>query len=122
VTDDEYVYAHGKRIRVGTLNTSSAKPPRKRFRAIWLKFPMAWIEALQDATGAAWTLAAFILHEDFKRKHVGGDIVLSAATGLPRNTRRRAIKELVRLGLVQVDQSGHGAPRVTKIGGPKMVR
>jgi hypothetical protein len=63
-----------------------------------------------------YQLAHRIILEAHKRKRIGGEIVLSAeVTGMPRATRWRAIKDLVRLGLIEIEQNGHAAPRVTRL-------
>jgi hypothetical protein len=55
-------------------------------------------------------------NEAFKREHIGGDIVLSSeVTRMPQTTRRRVAKELVKLGLIDIEQIGNGAPVVTGI-------
>ena len=47
---------------------------------------------------------------------LAGDIVLSSeATGLSRKVRSKAVKELVRLGLIGIAQIGNQAIRVTDI-------
>ena len=57
-----------------------------------------------------------VLEEAFKREHMRGDIVLSSeVTRMPQTTRRRAAKELVKLGLITIEQIGNGAPVVTGI-------
>jgi hypothetical protein len=53
------------------------------------------------------------LVEAFKREQIGGEIVLSTQiTGMRRNTRMRAIAELVERGLIRVRQEGREAVRV----------
>ena len=59
-----------------------------------------------------------MLDEKHKRDHLGGDIVLSAEmTGLKKDARRDATKDMVRRNLMEVDQfgRGHSAPRVVQI-------
>jgi hypothetical protein len=61
-------------------------------------------------------LAYMILFEAFKREQIGGEIVLSKSmTGMSRTSRRRAMKELVKLKLIKIEQNGSEAPRVTDI-------
>jgi hypothetical protein len=72
---------------------------------------LTWREALRRAkcAGSTYDLALTILFEAFKREHVGDEIVLSAKlTGMPRDTRRRAARELVKLGLIKLRQTGDG--------------
>jgi hypothetical protein len=113
-----YVIRHGKRIEVEVLDLGV--PPKKRrkpFKAQWVKFPLHWAKALRRSNRAGtYQLASVILFEAFKQKHCGGEIVLSSAvTGMPRSTRRRATKELVKLGLISIHQKGSQSPRVSHL-------
>jgi hypothetical protein len=98
------------------------KKPRKRFRAEWVKFPRAWMTALgRSKSASTYQLALVILFGALKRKygnskHSGDAIVLSSATtGMPHETRRRAAYELVELGLIEIEQDGNQAIRVSKV-------
>ena len=90
------------------------KPP---FHAEWVKLPVAWCTALeQTQSGSTYRLALRILREEFRRKHTGGQIVLSAATtGMTHTTRNRAARELARLGLIELEGEGKQAMRVARI-------
>jgi hypothetical protein len=56
------------------------------------------------------------LKEAFRREYVGGEIVLSTeVTGLSRKVRCRAVKKLVKLGLIEIEQNGNQATRVISI-------
>jgi hypothetical protein len=107
-----YVYRHGKKIAIDSICTPIKE--RKRFEAQFVKLPVKWIERLeQSKSPGTFKLAHRILTEAFKRQYLGGEIVLSTeTTGLPRKVRSRAVKELVGLGLIQVEQSGNQAVRV----------
>jgi hypothetical protein len=112
------VYRHGRRIAVDTINTARpAKTKRKPFEVSFVKLPKFWMDRLRHARKVSTvTLAHVILREDFKRQHVGGDIVLSTeATGLSRQVRARAVNELRELGLIETEQNGNQAVRVTSI-------
>jgi hypothetical protein len=104
------------KVQVRQVN-GSPRPKRKPFVAQWVKFPHYWSERLERACRlATYKLAHRILREAFKRQHVGGEVILSTAvTGLPRETRRQAIQELVALGLIRTAQQGNGAVIVTEI-------
>jgi hypothetical protein len=82
-----------------------------------VKLPWQWANALRQTNRAStYQLAHTILFEAFKREQVGGEIVLSSAmTGMSRSTKRRAAKELVKLRLIEIEQYGNGAIRVTNI-------
>jgi hypothetical protein len=87
------------------------------FKAEWVKLPAMWINRLgQSKSGSTYKLAHRILGEAFKRNRVGGQIVLSRkVTGLPCSTTVRAAKELAKLGLIQIQQSGNKAIRVMNV-------
>jgi hypothetical protein len=106
-----YVIRQGQRIEVVPveleLPTPKQKAQRKAFKPEWVKLPLHWIEVLRQCKSVATVqLAHIILVEAFKRHRGGGEIVLSSiTTQMPRNTRRRAAKELVKLGLIKLHQS-----------------
>jgi hypothetical protein len=111
-----YIIRHGRRIEVVTIDRGiTPKPARKPFRARWVKVPTWWIHTLkQSRSVSTYELALTILHEAFKRQHVGGEIVLSSAvTGMPSNTKMRAARELADLGLIELDQADKRAVRVS---------
>ena len=108
----------GRWIAVDTINTATpAKKRRKPFEVSFVKLPNFWIDRLRHARKVSTvTLAHVVLREDFKCQHVGGEIVLSTeATGLSRQVRARAVKELKDLGLIETEQNGNQATRVTNI-------
>jgi hypothetical protein len=112
--DRRYVLRDGRRIEVNAepdSPPSTKKPRREPFNAKFVQVPMRWVEALRLARsdGGACRLAHAILVEAFKRKHLGGEVRLSAAvTDLPRSSRRRAAKELQKLGLIQIEHQRDG--------------
>jgi len=113
-----YVYRHGKRIAVETYIPPASQRQRRRrpFKVNWFKFPAWWIEVLHNAGAGARLLAPIVLAEAFKREYIKGDIVLSAVvTKMPRTTRKRAVEELVKLGLITVERNGNQALTVTSI-------
>jgi hypothetical protein len=119
----EYVIRDGRRIRIETnYGGIPPRPPRTQkasspFKAEWVKFPQAWREALRQANsnGATYDLALTVLFEAYKCERFDGYVTLSAqTTGMPKNTRRRAAKELVKLGLIKLHRtSGNQAYRVS---------
>jgi hypothetical protein len=113
----KYVHRHGEKIAVGTLSTCGpAKGPRP-FKVRFVKFYGYWIDRLEQSKNpGTFKLFLRILKADFRRQIVGGELVLSTeATGLSRKVRSRAIKELVELGLIEIEQKGNQAVRVTKL-------
>jgi hypothetical protein len=111
------VCRHGKRIAVDTINSETPAKRHKPFEVSFVKLPYYWIKQLEQSNSpGTFKLAHRILKEKFKRDWVGGDIVLSSeATGLSRKIRSKAVKELVRLGLIEIEQNGNQAVRVTDI-------
>lgn len=108
----------GRWIAIDTINTATpARKKRKPFEVSFVKLPKFWIDQLRHARKLSTvTLAHVILHEAFKRQHVGGEIVLSTkATGLSRQVRARAVNELRELGLIETEQNGNQAVRVISI-------
>jgi hypothetical protein len=116
-----YVIREGRRIPITTipdkakaLKAKTCKPlkaqARKPFKVRWIRFPMAWHETLRRANSAGTTydLAITILAEAFKRERVvSHDVVLSAmVTRMSKNTRIKATKELVKLGLIELHRAG----------------
>ena len=112
------IFRNGRRIAIDTINTATpARKKRKPFEVSFVKLPKFWIDQLRHARKLSTiTLAHVILHEAFKRQHVGGEIVLSTkATGLSRQVRARAVNELRELGLIETEQNGNQAVRVISI-------
>ncbi len=113
----KYVYLHGKRIAVESINNDRPAKTRKPFEVQFVKLPAYWIAQLERSNSpGTFKLAHRILREAFKRQYLGGEIVLSTeATGLSRKVRFRAVKELIGLGLIEIEQNGNQAVRVTNL-------
>jgi hypothetical protein len=113
----KYTYRHGKQIAVDTITT--APPARKRspFKPQFVKLPDSWMQRLERSNSpGTFKLAHCVLREAFKRQHVGGEIILSTeVTGLSRKVRSKAVKELVELGLIEINQEGNQAVRVMNV-------
>ena len=90
---------------------------RKPFKIEWVKLPDYWIRQLEQSQHlGTYKLALRILREAYKQQYTSGEVVLSAeVTGLPGTTRWAAVKELVALNLIQIQQDGNRATRVTKL-------
>ena len=101
-----------------TMKKKKKKAQRKPgFKTQWVKVSERWVKALQLSDSVStYRLALIILSEAFKREQIGGEIVLSTAvTGMSRATRGRAIRKLVELRLIKVEQRGNMAVRVSYI-------
>jgi hypothetical protein len=111
-----YVIRNGQRIEV--VEVDIGLPQKKRhapFKAQWVKLPREWVEALRRSKSASTKqLAMEVLLEAFKRERLGGEIVLSSAmTGMKRDAKLAASKELAKLGLIQIEQRVNQAMRVS---------
>ena len=111
----QYAIRNGEKFAVETLNPGSTPPKTKReeFELKFVGVPQRWIETLRGSSGGVYELALAILAEDFQRKRLGGEIVLSAKmTGMARTVRHRAAKELEQLGLIKLSREGKNALKV----------
>jgi hypothetical protein len=118
--DAQRVWSQGAQrwVEVAKVPTDETQQVRRKpFQAQWVRFPLSWRAALRQTRSInAVHLAIEILFAEFRRQHTGGEIVLSeAVTGLPHPPRGRAVRTLVKLGLIEVEQYGRQAPRVTKV-------
>ena len=118
-----HIIRQGIRIEVDAIEIDTIElgarisKQHKPFKAQWVKFPLRWAEALRRSKSVStYQLALVILFEAFKRKHTGGEIILSSTVvGMPRCTKMRATKELVEFGLIETKQNGKQASRVSII-------
>ena len=93
------------------------KKNKQCFKPQWLKLPARWVEALRRSKSAStYQLALTVLLEAFKREQLGEEIVLSMkTTRMPSSTRARAVRELVKLGLITVKRDGRQAVRIINL-------
>jgi hypothetical protein len=114
-----YVMRHGRRIEVVTVNPDPSpisKRRRKSFEPWFVKLPRHWISGLERATGTnTYRLAHRILWEAFKDKRGTGEVILSSrVTGMSRQTKARAARELVGLGLIRL-KKGKGTRTLSAV-------
>ncbi len=78
---------------------------------------MWWVEVLRKSKRVTtYQLAMAVLSEAFKCEQIGGEVILTTtSTGMLRGNRWRAAKELVELGLIETEQNGKEALRVSMI-------
>ena len=111
-----YVMRRGRRIEIISRTFETPNPrPKKRFWAKWVKLPRHWISGLgQSKSANTYRLALLILLAAYEDKRRTGEVTLSARlTGdMSRETRRRAARELVELGLITLKIEGFRAPQV----------
>jgi len=102
---------------VATITPPASRPRRRTpFKSKFIQVPTFWREALRGAPGSTFEAALAVLDEKYRRDHIGGEVVLSAeVTGLKKDARRDATKDLIGRSLIEVDQSGRAAPRVVSV-------
>jgi hypothetical protein len=119
-----FVMRNGERIETYTLVMPSSSKARggvrkasPKFEVQFVKVPIYWVKQLSRANNpSTFKLAYYILGRAHECKYCGGEIILSTeATRIPRATRVRAVRELVKLGLIEIQYSGRQAVRVTNI-------
>jgi hypothetical protein len=108
------------RVIVMEEKPSKVVPPkrRKEFHPKFIQVPRHWITTLrQSKSHRTYELAHIILWEAFRRKHIGGEIVLSneVVHGMPRRVKIKAAEELERLRLINLIRQGNKALRVIPI-------
>jgi hypothetical protein len=90
--------------------------PRKmqQRRQHFVRVPWTWIDRLKGADGQTYRLALCLLYMHWKSN--GAPIKLTsgalAMDGLPRETKRRALSDLERRGLVKVERLPRKSPIV----------
>jgi hypothetical protein len=121
VSEPRYVY-HPRAGRVAVETVTPIEAPKKKrerpFKSKFVQVPTRWMEVLRKSNSAStYQLALAVLDEAFEREQTdAGEVILSSkVTHMPRNTRMRAVRELVELGLIEVEQSGRQAVRVSRI-------
>ena len=110
-----FVMRHGRRIEIIDRNEPDPEPKKRRkpFEPLFVKVPRHWVGGLgQSKSASTYQLALLILWEAFKQGTK--EVVLStAATGMPRETKGRAARELAELGLIRLKGKGTKALRAT---------
>jgi hypothetical protein len=95
-------------------------PPKRSHRSEFVMLPVAWMRRLRDAQfPATWPIAVHILFEHWKlsgRRHVRVSNALASAAGVAPRTKRRAVRELERLGLIRVERAPKKSPLVVELG------
>jgi hypothetical protein len=94
-------------------------PARGRGGAYFVKVPLVWVQKLDGAPGQTYRLALHILFLHFRERGVA--IILANRTiereGIPRQSKRRALRDLERRGLVEVDWRPKKSPIVRVLAG-----
>jgi hypothetical protein len=90
--------------------------PRKmqRRQEHFVRVPWTWIDRLKGADGQTYRVALYLLYMDWKGD--GSPVKLTsgalAVDGVPRETKRRALADLERRGLVTVERLPRKSPIV----------
>lgn len=116
VKDPKMIRAVEKQMRATSPKTRLARRQRSAFRVKWVRFPATWGERLRKTRSAnTYHLAVDLLFAAFRAEQSGfnANLVLSAQiTGLSASSRKRAARELEKLGLIQTRRKGQSAPEV----------
>jgi hypothetical protein len=116
------VTRHGRTFEVETLNSSVAPAPKRaRGHNRFTKFPGIWEEVLgkAHASGSTYAVAIVLLYEGWKLKSTGREpiVKLTNDTLKPAHVgekgKRAALKKLIELRLVGVEQLPGRSPLVT---------
>jgi hypothetical protein len=90
--------------------------PRKiqKRRAHFIRFPFTWLERLEGAPGQTYRLALLLLYRHWKG---GGEPIrlangMLAIDGIPATSKKRALLDLERRGLVTVERRKKKSPTV----------
>ena len=114
-----YSPALGRHIDVGDDLGADIKPGKRRAEPKFVQVSKYWSDQLkQTRSWVTYRLALEILRQDFRRKkYPDEEIILSAErTGISNgDARRRAARDLERLGLIEVTQRHKAAARVTRL-------
>jgi hypothetical protein len=99
-----------------TGGTASAKLKKRQKQ--WIKLPFRWRDRLREsASGKIWIVATAILHQSWKAH--GRPIALANEIlefdGVDRQSKRRALAELERLGLIVVERRPRKSPVIRPI-------
>jgi hypothetical protein len=115
VTDDDFDWLkdyNGLPEDVVLRQVTPAKILKRRRR--FVQVPMDWIEALKGAHGQTYRVALFLLHLHWRG---GGEPVklangMLAMDGVPPTSKRRALADLERRGLITVERRPHKSPLI----------
>jgi len=113
--DKAYVVREGKLIEIVSINPGIAPEKKRRtFEPRFVKFPRHWVSALgQTKSVNTYRLAMLILFEACKQQTRTVTLSSNVAGWMPRNTKTRAARELVELGLITVDEDWTRALKAT---------
>jgi len=81
----------------------------------FIKLPWTWVEKLTGAGGQTWAVAAHLLFMEFKQKTNTFKVAngMLRMDGVPAESKRRALRDLERRGLIAVQWRARKSPTVT---------
>jgi hypothetical protein len=113
---------HPDNLRLDTDEVRTMTPKKlKEWGERYALFPMAWVERLKGASGQTWMVAVQVLYRDFwdntrKGKASGQPFKFANGMltiyGVPPQSKRRALRDLERRGLVAVEWRPKKSPMV----------
>jgi hypothetical protein len=106
-----YVFRHGKRIAIETLDVGINPKPKPGGR--FVKLPLRWLDRLDEinASGSTYRMATHILRRAWQRRSM--TVKLPQVGRVSRNGRRAALRKLELAGLITVDRQPKKSPVVT---------
>ena len=113
--DVHYIYRHGRKIEVKTLDIGPGPAPKKKqHKQEFVLVPKEWLPKLSTMSmGTRW-LAVALLWNSWR--HYGRPFPCSNSFlnefGLTRRQKDRGLLELEQAGLITVERAQHRAPRV----------
>jgi hypothetical protein len=114
----KFVYRHGRKIEIKTLDLPDAPKHKRRQRNGFTTLPGVWKERLMmTESAAAWKLAVLILEEYWRLWRKGpvklSNVAAVEKVGISRYTKKRGLRELEDMALVEVDRPPGRSPMIT---------
>ena len=90
---------------------------RRRGATRYVKLPLVWVDKLREinASGTTYHVAIEVLRRTWERRGRGTAIGLPRISGVSRNGKRAALRQLEFAGLVSVERPSDKSPIVTMI-------
>jgi hypothetical protein len=114
MSNRRYVFSHGKRIEVETLDTGIEAKVKAKRRHRFVKVPLTWVDQLRGAGGITYEVAIHILWKAWSRRAY--TVKLPQIPGVSRCGKRAALRKLELAGLISVDRRPDKSPMVTVLG------
>jgi hypothetical protein len=126
MSDDTNNPFHPDRLRIDVTEQQWATVPKKikEWRERYAVFPMAWAEKLKGASGQTWAVAVLVVYLDFwenirKGRKSGQSFKFANGMlklyGVPPQSKRRALRDMERRGLIAVEWRPRKSPVVRRV-------